>query len=155
MDVDCDGKVTTECNAGTDDAFQPSTSADDSHGQPLDAARVPFVVIPNKSTLFDYQAGGLRLGSVVAVIFKRPGSAVPEVHYGPFADEGPEVSIGEASYAMVQLFGVSPDPNQGGVDDPLVTYVAFTGAGCVVSPIESAAAAAEVGERCARAALGW
>jgi hypothetical protein len=138
MDVDCDGKTTTQCNLNTDAAYQNETSATDSNGDPLDAAALPFVVVPLPSSRFDYNAAGLALGSVIAVIYKG------KLNYGVFGDEGPSDIIGEASYAMAASLGVDPDPSVGGTDGP-VTYIAFTGGTAVASPIESHAAAVAVG----------
>jgi hypothetical protein len=67
-----------------------------------------------------------------------------QVEYGAFGDEGPDNIIGEASYAMASLLGVDPDPSTGGVDSG-VTYIAFTGQGAVVDPIEDHAAATAKG----------
>ncbi|MEO8875469.1 MAG: glycoside hydrolase family 75 protein, partial [Polyangiaceae bacterium] len=50
MDIDCDGKQTTQCNSGTDPDYQNQTAASDSKGNALDAANLPYVVIPGKST---------------------------------------------------------------------------------------------------------
>ena len=41
-------------------------------------------------------------------------------------DIGPEPIIGEASYAMAELFGIDPDPATGGAEGG-VTYIVFTG----------------------------
>ena len=76
-----------------------------------------------------YKSFGIELGQVGAVIYR--GS----VRYGIFADEAGGAFIGEASYAMCQLFLGTPsngndpcDPNQGGIDPAEVTYVTFVGA---------------------------
>ncbi|APR82716.1 secreted protein [Minicystis rosea] len=138
MDVDCDGKMSAQCNIDVDPAYQDQTSATDSNGDPLDAATLPFVVVPLPSNKLDYQAVGLDLGSVIAVIYKG------KLAYGVFGDEGPKDIIGEASYAMAKELGIDPDPSFGGTDGP-VTYIAFTGASAVASPIESHAAAISVG----------
>ncbi len=139
MDIDCDGKQSQECNLGTDPAYLPETSATDSNGEFLDAATLPFVVVPLPSARFDYAAAGLALGSVIAVIYDG------KVEYGVFGDEGPADIIGEASYAMASLLGIDPDPSFGGVDSG-VTYVAFTGPGAVLDPIEDHAAATTKGQ---------
>ncbi|HTJ82915.1 MAG TPA: glycoside hydrolase family 75 protein [Polyangiaceae bacterium] len=146
MDVDCDGKETTECNLSTDPAFYPATSATDSNGDPLDAAALPFVVIPLPSSRFDYSAAGIELGAVVAVIYDG------KVEYGVFGDEGPNSIIGEASYAMASSLGIDPDPSFGGVDSG-VTYIVFTGSNAVVSPIESHDAAVTLGQSLASSLL--
>src|SRR5512135_2943297 len=46
LDVDCDGKMSAQCNINTDPAYQNQTSATDSAGNPLDAATLPYVVVP-------------------------------------------------------------------------------------------------------------
>lgn len=146
LDVDCDGKTTAKCSASTDPAYQNQTSATDSHGQPLDAAALPYVVVPLPSTRFDYAAAGLALGSVVAVIYQ------DRVEYGVVGDEGPNGIIGEASYAMASALGIDPDPATGGIASG-VTYVAFTGSSAVVAPIEDHGAARDLGIARARALL--
>jgi hypothetical protein len=146
LDVDCDGKASTQCNSTTDPAFQNQTSATDSHGDPLDAAALPYVVVPLPSSRFDYAAGGLALGSVIAVIY------AGKVEYGVFGDEGPSSIIGEASYAMASSLGIDPDPSTGGVDTG-VAYIAFTGSDAVVPVIEDHAMATALGEAKARALL--
>jgi hypothetical protein len=142
MDIDCDGKTTAVCNLQRDPWYQPQSSATDSKGQFVDASTLPFVVVPLPSARFNYAAAGLGLGSVVAVVYNG------KVAYGPFADEGPENIIGEASYAMAVLLGIDPDPATGGTADE-VTYVAFTGATGLVKPLEDHAAAKRLGQRLA------
>jgi hypothetical protein len=146
LDVDCDGKMSTQCNLTADPAYQNQTSATDSHGDPLDAATLPYVVVPLPSSRFDYPAGGLALGSVIAVIYNG------KVQYGVFGDEGPNNIIGEASYAMASSLGIDPDPSTGGVDSG-VAYIAFTGSDAVVPTIEDHAMAVALGEAKARALL--
>ncbi len=147
MDVDCDGKQSAECNLNTDPAYLPETSATDSNGDPLDAASLPFVVVPLPSSRFDYNAAGLELGSVIAVIYQG------QVNYGVFGDEGPAKIIGEASYAMAKSLGIDPDPSTGGTDSG-VSYVAFTGPGAVVGTIEDHGATVTLGETLASELLG-
>lgn len=146
LDVDCDGKTSAQCNIDTDPAYQDETSATDSHGDPLDAATLPFVVVPLPSIRFDYADGGLALGSVIAVIYDG------KVEYGVFGDEGPSSIIGEASYAMASSLGIDPDPSTGGTDSG-VAYIAFTGSDAVVPTIEDHAMAVAIGEARARALL--
>jgi hypothetical protein len=144
LDVDCDGKMSAQCNLTADPAYQGETSATDSNGDPLDAAALPYVVVPLPSSRFDYAAGGLALGSVIAVIYNG------RVQYGVFGDEGPSSIIGEASYAMASSLGIDPDPSTGGVDSG-VAYIAFTGSDAVVPVIEDHAMAVALGEARARA----
>jgi len=147
LDVDCDGKQSAQCNLQTDAAYQAQTSATDSNGDPLDAATLPYVVVPLPSTRFDYAAAGLAFGSVIAVIYQG------KVEYGVFGDEGPKAIIGEASYAMAASLGINPDPSVGGTDSG-VTYIAFTGAGAVVAKIEDHPAAVTLGEKLASTLVG-
>jgi len=143
MDIDCDGKPTSVCNANTDPAYQPNTSAVDSNGAPLDASKLPFMVIPLPSERFDYADHGIVLGSVAAVIFEG------RVEYGVFADQGPSGIIGEASYALAQSLGIDPDPATGGVPEG-VSYLVFTGTSGQVGTIEDHAEAVSVGVARAR-----
>lgn len=138
MDIDCDGKSSTVCNKTADPAYQGQTSASDSNGDPLDAAALPFVVVPLPSTRFDYKKAGLALGSVIMVLYQG------RIAYGIFGDEGPSSIIGEASYAMAKALGIPSSPKTGGVDSG-VTYVAFTGKSAVVQKNEDHDEAVRVG----------
>jgi len=129
MDVDCDGIQTSPCD--TDKTGQPQTSiVDAAPNGDVDPTKLPYFVIPlgSPETTW-YKSFGIELGQVGAVIYN--GS----VRYGIFADEAGGAFIGEASYAMCQLFLGTPsngndpcDPNQGGIDLAEVTYVTFVGA---------------------------
>lgn len=138
LDVDCDGVSSSACNSTTDPWYQSQTAATDSHGHPLDAAALPYVVVPGKSSLFDFAAAGVRMGSVVAVIYK------DRVVYGVVGDIGPKDAIGEASYAMAKALGINPNPKNGGADSG-VTYIAFTGTAAIAAPIEDAQRATTMG----------
>jgi hypothetical protein len=140
MDVDCDGGRNTACRR--DPAYQRLTSATDSRGRPLDAATLPYVVIPLPSRGFDYRAAGLQLGSVVAVLYH--GRLV----FGVFGDEGPEGIIGEGSYALALALGIDPHPVAGGADEG-VTFIAFTGPTGVVTATEDHEEAERIGRECA------
>jgi Fungal chitosanase of glycosyl hydrolase group 75 len=142
LDVDCDGGRSALCRR--DPTYLRETSATDSRGRPLDAAKLPYVVIPLPSRRFDFRAAGLQLGSVVAVLYR--GRMV----FGVFGDEGPKGIIGEASFALAFELGIDPHPVSGGADDG-VTYIAFTGPAGVVSANEDHAEAERIGlERAAR-----
>jgi hypothetical protein len=146
LDVDCDGKMSSYCNLETDPDYQNQTTTTDSHGAALDAAALPYVVVPGHSTRWDYRASDLQFGSVFAVIYH------DTVVYGVFGDLGPTAIIGEASYALAAALGIDPDPSTGGVDSG-VTYIAFTGTSAVASPIESPDAAIAIGVDRARALI--
>lgn len=136
LDVDCDGGRGAACKA--DPYYQADTAAVDSLGNALDASTLPYVVVPLPSNGFDYKAAGLKLGSVVGVIYQN------KIMYGIIGDLGPTGVIGEASYAMAQKLGINPSPISGGVDSG-VTYVAFTGSSAIVTKKEDAAQAAQIG----------
>lgn len=138
MDIDCDGQMSDQCNLGTDPSYMAQTAATDSNGDPLDAATLPFVVIPGRSARFDYVDAGLGMRSVVAVIFE------DKVEYGVLGDVGPQAIIGEASYAMAVSLGIDPDPSTGGVSGG-VAYIAFTGVLSKVEVIEDHDAAVTLG----------
>jgi hypothetical protein len=146
LDIDCDGKPSAECNSMTDPSFQAQTSATDSHGDYLDSAMLPYVVVPLPSARFDYNAAGLEYGSVIAVIYQ------DKVEYGVFGDEGPTTIIGEASYRMAQSLGIDPDPSTGGADSG-AAYLAFTGPSAVTMVIEDHDEAVRIGIAKAQALL--
>lgn len=136
LDIDCDGGQSRICKS--DPSYLPDTSATDSQGKPLDASTLPFVVVPLPSNGFDSAAAGLKHGSVIAVIYDG------KLEFGIFGDKGPKGIIGEASYAMAELLGIDPNPVSGGADSGAV-YIAFTGAGAVVTTNEDHAEAAALG----------
>lgn len=147
MDIDCDGKMSAQCNATTDSSYQSQTAASDSLGDPLDAATLPFVVLPTPSVRWDYRSYAIGMRTVVAVIYQ------DQVVYGVAGDTGPTSIIGEASYAMADALGIDPDPSTGGTDGP-VAYIAFTGMESRVDVIEDHAAATTLGIARAKALLG-
>jgi hypothetical protein len=140
LDIDCDGKRSSICNEESAPGFLPETSAADSHGDPLDAAELPFVVLPLPSSRFDYQANGIELGQVVAVVFE--GKLV----FAVFGDEGRDDQLGAGSVELARRLGIDADPRRGGVDNG-VTYVVFTGDDAVVSKLEDRDEARAIGER--------
>jgi hypothetical protein len=141
MAIDCDGQRTSACNENTDCCFYNDTSFHQSDGKPFDAAKVPYVVIPLPSSRWDYGNAGIRGGDVLAVIYHG------HVEYAVFGDEGPDDSIGEASYATAKALGIDPDPSNGGTSDK-VTYIVFKNSG--VSPIENHGSAVTQGRKFAQ-----
>jgi Fungal chitosanase of glycosyl hydrolase group 75 len=146
MDIDCDGKVTAVCNRTTDKSFQSLTAGVDSSGDPLDASIVPYIVVPGVSSRFDYKARGIKMGSLVAVLYKG------KMAYGVVGDVGPAAILGEASYAMARELGINPNPSTGGVSSG-VTYLILTGPQNVVSKLEDTTEAKTKGEIAVRAWL--
>ncbi|SPF02746.1 glycoside hydrolase family 75 protein [Streptomyces sp. MA5143a] len=137
MDIDCDGRPSARCNRATDPWFQPTTSYHQSDGRYLNAAALPFIVLPAPSSLWDYRKHDIKGGSVAAVVHG------DRVQYAVVGDNGPRNIIGEASYATAEGLGIRPDPTTGGVPSG-VTYIVFEGT--KVSPIEDHKAAVEQGE---------
>jgi Fungal chitosanase of glycosyl hydrolase group 75 len=140
MDVDCDGQSTTQCSINTDPDFQNQTSFTQSDGQPLNAALLPYIVVPLPSARFDYMASNIQPGALAIVLY------AGKMNYGVFGDEGPDNIIGEASYAMASSLGIDPNPKTGGVDSG-VTFIVFTGNQAVPSPIEDHQAAITLGQQ--------
>jgi hypothetical protein len=136
MDIDCDGGLGSVCMSDPD--YMASTSGVDSHGNPLDASTLPFIVIPLASTRFRYADYGIRTGQVAVVLYG------DQIAFGIFGDAGPSSIIGEASYAMAGALGIPNDPSTGGVDSG-VTYLVFTDATARVAHAESHAEAVDLG----------
>jgi hypothetical protein len=147
MDIDCDGKRSDQCNPNTDPSYMGQTSIEDSKGNPLDAASLPFVVLPRITAAFDFSDFNISTGTVAAVIYK------DKVAYGIFGDSGPGDIIGEASYAMAVELGINPNPANGGTDSG-VSYIVFSGAQSKVSPVEDHSQAIAVGIARAKEFLG-
>lgn len=145
LDVDCDGRPGDHCNSRTDPHFSSATAYTQSDGRPLDAETLPYVVVPQPSTIWDHRAYDVRGGSVAAVVHG------DRVRYAVVGDVGPRDIIGEASYAAARSLGIPADPHAGGVASG-VTYIVFRGS--KVDPIEDRAAAEKAGERLAREFVG-
>ncbi|MFG2397426.1 glycoside hydrolase family 75 protein [Streptomyces lydicus] len=141
MDVDCDGQTTSKCNADTDPWYQDDTAFHQSNGKPLNAEKLPYVVVPSSSGIWNYASAGIKGGGVVAVIYNN------QVEYAVVGDTGPDRIIGEASYAAAKGLGINPDPENGGADSG-VTYVLFKNS--KASPIESHADAVSRGDALAK-----
>ncbi|MFI0218409.1 glycoside hydrolase family 75 protein [Streptomyces lydicus] len=141
MDVDCDGQTTSKCNADTDPWYQDDTAFRQSNGKPLNAEKLPYVVVPSSSGIWNYASAGIKGGGVVAVIYNN------QVEYAVVGDTGPDKIIGEASYAAAKGLGINPDPENGGADSG-VTYVLFKNS--KASPIESHADAVSRGDALAK-----
>jgi len=144
MDIDCDGIRTTQCNENTDCCFFPDTAFHTSTDQPLNAAQLPYVVVPSPSSTWDYRNFGVAGGGVVAIIYNN------QVSYAVVGDTGPVEIIGEASYAAAQQLGINPDPSNGGTDSG-VTYIVFKNS--TINPIENHDLAVTRGEELARTFL--
>lgn len=136
MTIDCDGRPGSVCNAQTDPYYQAQTAFQQSDGQHLDAADLPFAVIPLASDTWDYRQHGIRGGDLVLMAYK------DRFVCGVVGDLGPTYRIGEASNAAAVALGINGNPRSGGVGSG-VTYVVFPGT--KVSPIESKSEAVRLG----------
>ncbi|MFD9485296.1 glycoside hydrolase family 75 protein [Streptomyces sp. NPDC059991] len=141
LDVDCDGQATTACNPSTDPWFQGDTAFHQSNGKPLSAEKLPYVVVPSSSSIWNYSSAGIKGGGVVAVIYNN------KVEYAVVGDSGPSKIIGEASYATAKALGINPDPATGGAESG-VTYILFKDS--QTKPIESHSAAVSLGDDLAK-----
>ncbi|GGS55996.1 glycoside hydrolase family 75 protein [Streptomyces violaceus] len=141
MDIDCDGRPGPRCNRRSDPYFAAATAYSQSDGRPLSAERLPFIVVPAPSRIWDYRDHGVGGGSVVAVVYR------DQVRYAVVGDTGPRGVIGEASYATAEALGIRPHPLRGGAASG-VTYIVFKNTR--VSPIEDRAATVTTGQRVAR-----
>jgi len=141
MDIDCDGRPGRRCNRRTDPLFSDTTAYQQSDGRHLNAERLPYIVVPTPSRVWNHRDHGVRGGAVAAVIHE------DRVQYAVVGDVGPKGIIGEASYATAKALGIRPDPRGGGTDSG-VTYIVFKDS--QVKPIEDHAAAVATGERLAR-----
>lgn len=137
--IDCDGKTTPQCNTNTDPKYYNDTSFSQSDGKSLDAATLPYYVLPIYGPYFDYRQNGIQGGQLGAIIYGN------NIEYGVFGDEdGSPNQIGEISYAMASSLGIDHDPSYGGVSSG-VTFIIFTGSGNIVSPIENRSQASTMG----------
>ncbi len=140
MDIDCDGKMTTECNANTDCCYQNDTAFHNVSDEPLTASVTPYVVIPQ-----DFKYAGLNDGTVIAVIYNN------QITYAVWGDTGPTDIIGEASYATAKSLGINPDAKVGGIGGKVVTYIAFLGKQAVPKDLESRTEVEALGAQLAQA----
>ncbi|MFE4058844.1 glycoside hydrolase family 75 protein [Streptomyces sp. NPDC059096] len=140
MDIDCDGQLTARCNHEADPYFQEQTAFTQSDGRHLNAEKLPYIVVPMTSSIWDHSASGIHGGSVAAVIHR------DKVRYAVVGDIGPPGIIGEASHAAARGLGILTDPAGGGVPSG-VTYIVFKHS--QVSPLEDHDAAVRLGNELA------
>ncbi|MFG2720930.1 glycoside hydrolase family 75 protein [Streptomyces sp. NPDC048416] len=141
LDIDCDGRAGALCNKKTDPWFQPDTRFHQADGRPLDAEKLPYVVVPDPSPVWDYGAAGIKGGGVAAVIHG------DKVEYAVVGDTGSATTIGEASYATAKALGLDPSPREGGADAD-VTYILFKDS--QAEAIEDHGAAVAIGDALAQ-----
>jgi Fungal chitosanase of glycosyl hydrolase group 75 len=145
LDVDCDGISSAVCSKATDPTFQAQTAATTSTGAYMDAAKMPYVVVPGVSVRWNYLSAGVSMGTAALVVYK------DKIVYATVGDVGPVAAIGEASYAAAKALDINPNPKSGGTDSG-VTYILFPGAANDIAKPEDQALV----ERRVRAlALAW
>lgn len=142
--VDCDGQRTAQCNEKTDCCFQNDTAFHQSDGQPLNAAALPYIVLPEDSANWHWPKQGIDGASIAAVIYDH------HLTYAVVGDTDVPDKVPQGSYATAKALGMNPDPRNGGVDSG-VTYLIFENA--TANPIESHDSAVTVGEQAAEAFL--
>lgn len=124
-DNDCDGP---NGNPDNDPYWQSGTSLK-LHGQSLDSYKVSGMVVPlGISHLF----GPIVLGSLGRITDLRTMKSVWVVVY----DEGPTNKNGEGSCKAAQLLEINSNPNNGGIDDPVILFECWPGKAALVDGIQ-------------------
>ncbi|MEV7872672.1 glycoside hydrolase family 75 protein [Streptomyces sp. NPDC088124] len=141
MDIDCDGRLTAQCNHETDPYYQEQTAFTQSDGRHLNAEELPYIVVPMTSSIWDHASSGIHGGALAAVVHG------DKVQYAVVGDVGPPGIIGEASHAAARGLDIPTDPARGGVASG-VTYIVFKHS--QVAPIEDHDAAVRLGDELAR-----
>jgi hypothetical protein len=132
-----DGSVTYSAKAAIDDdgsdnsQRDPDWQADTSlhfNGKPIDAASVPYVVVPPAII-----AGvpGIVLGCRAVVTDTCNGLSTEAV----VADIGPHKKLGEISMACAAAIGIDPSPTRGGEDAHVIAYALYPGTPAVVNGV--------------------
>lgn len=131
LDIDRDGSEATHWNAGQwyDKWFQPDTTVHSPNGLPLDAYRVPFVVVP---PLVCQKTKGIVLGSECLLTNTLNGRSVLCV----VGDIGPHFKIGEASPDAAIALGINPDPMRGGESRHVIDYEIRVGKAAFIDGVQ-------------------
>lgn len=111
LDVDCDG---SGGNPHHDPYFQPDTTLH-YKGQPLNAEKIPFIVVP---PIICQKTKGKVLGSRCVVTNTKNKKSTKAV----VGDIGPSKKVGEGSPALCELLGINSNPNTGGEDQFVILY---------------------------------
>ena len=124
-DIDCDG---SGGNPDHDPYFQPDTSLHHD-GKPLNAYKVPFIVLPPAALS---GVGPQVLGCSCKVYDRETDLWVD----GVVGDIGPRFKVGEISVEMARRLGMPNNPNTGGTSDfNRLLYVWYPGVPAVVDGI--------------------
>ncbi len=143
LDIDCDGRPGPRCNRRTDPYFAAATAYSQSDGRPLDAERLPYIVVPAPSAIWDHRDHGVR---------RRFGRGRRATATGCSTRSSATPARGTSSARRptptAKALGIRPDPHGGGAASG-VTYIVFKDTR--VPPIEDHAAAVTEGERAGQA----
>lgn len=132
-DIDRDGSEATHPNTKDtpfyDKWFAPDTTLHSPDGLPLDAYRVPYVVVP---PLICQKTRGKVLGSeclLTNMVTKQNVLCV-------VGDIGPHEKIGEISPAAALAIGVDPDPMEGGEERRIIEYEIRVGKAALIDGVQ-------------------
>ncbi|TBC68721.1 hypothetical protein ELH30_31555 (plasmid) [Rhizobium ruizarguesonis] len=91
----------------------------------VDAATIPYVVLPGVRYQQFTQDGNIRLGDLGAAY----NIATGKLSFTIFADTGPRTKLGEGSIALAQNLGLEGSPKAGGTDHRNIIFAVFPGSG--------------------------
>jgi len=114
-DIDCDGGA----NPQHDPCWQRDTTLHH-HGHPVDAERVPFIVVPPSIVR---AVAPVVMGCQAKITNTLNGQSCLAV----VADTGPAKKLGELSPAAARRLGINPNPNTGGESRPVILYELWPG----------------------------
>lgn len=124
-DNDADG---LNGNPDNDPAWQGQTSLK-LRGQSLDSYKVPGMVVPG---WLPHAVGPIVLGCKGRITDLRTNNKVDVVVY----DTGPTTKNGEGSTRAAQLLGINSNPNNGGIDEPVILFECWPGIAALVDGIQ-------------------
>lgn len=124
MAICCDGMPK---NVYQDPYWQKGT-AYYNNGKYLNADKVPYVVVP---PLIVSAVDPVVLGSECDV-----HNSLNEMSSDAICGEiGPEDKLGEGSCELARRVGLNPNPNYGGTEDKVITYIIYVGIPAVVDGV--------------------
>lgn len=124
-DNDADGP---NGNPDNDPAWQGQTSLK-LRGESLDSYKVPGMVVPG---WLPSSVGPIVLGCLGRITDLRTGFKVEVVVY----DTGPSTKNGEGSTCAAKLLHIDPNPNNGGIDEPVILFECWPGIPALIRGIQ-------------------
>ena len=125
-DIDCDG---SGGNPDNDPYFQPDTTLHGPDGKPLNAYKVPFIVVP---PLICEKTRGKVLGSYAYVLNIDNQQFCKAV----VGDIGPRAKTGELSPECARRIWLNPNANYGGTDERIVSYTIYVNAPAFIDGVQ-------------------